>query len=136
MQVQKRRFETLSYWFASSLFVCHEMDAVGRAEWKLLYVLRDLEDSNAYIWFVLLHIPIYVALLWGSNAGGLLEKTVRIGLSSFLVIHAGLHFRLRNDPLYFFTPPVETITVYGAAVASMIFLMFQFVWREHDRQHP
>lgn len=132
MQTQKSRLGSLIYWLAFSLFICHEMDAVARAEWNLLYVLRDLEDSAAYIWFILLHIPIYVALLWGSSAGGRLEKIARMGLTVLLVIHAGLHFRLQNDPLYLFEPPVETITVYGAAAASMIYLALQFFSQERD----
>lgn len=45
-------------------FIAHELDAVHRHEWRLLFVLRGMPDEAARRAFVLLHVPLFAVLLW------------------------------------------------------------------------
>ena len=48
---------------AVTLLLLHEMDAIDKREWRLLFVLRRLPDDGALRWFIVLHLPLFVALL-------------------------------------------------------------------------
>lgn len=47
----------LLFLFNLSLFLLHEMDAIRRSEWKLFFVLQDMDDAKAYKVFTLIHLP-------------------------------------------------------------------------------
>ena len=46
-----------------ALLFVHEMDAIRREEWKMFIVLKNMADEKAYHIFMLLHVPLYMALL-------------------------------------------------------------------------
>ncbi|MEM5012432.1 DUF6713 family protein [Niallia taxi] len=53
----------LPLYFFHSLFLLHEMDAIRRSEWRMFIVLKDTEDSTAYMVFTLIHLPLYTIIL-------------------------------------------------------------------------
>jgi len=55
------------YYLDVAALITHELDAVRHAEWGLLYLLRDLPQTEAYTTFVGLHVPIVFAILWFSS---------------------------------------------------------------------
>lgn len=111
---------------AVALLLGHELDAVGRAEWNLLPVLDGLQQVTAERVFVLLHIPLVWLLLWASfHPSDTIQRRTRVGVCVFLVIHGGLHAAMSGHAQYTFEPPVETITVYGAAVVAAIYLIVE-----------
>ena len=109
-----------------ALLLGHELDAVARAEWRLLPILSGLADATAERAFVLLHIPLVASLLWASfHRSERVRSRTRIGLCAFLVVHGGLHAALSGHPHNQFEAPVETITVYGAAAVGALYLFLR-----------
>lgn len=107
-----------------SFFLGHELDAVSQAEWRLLYGLRDLPPPMAESWFVLLHVPLLAAvfgLCWHRNRAT--RECSRLLLAGFTVVHAGLHYHLREHPLNSFDSPLSQALIGGSACLGAIYLM-------------
>ena len=103
--------------------LAHELDAVTQSEWKLLFVLRHLSDLLARNLFVTLHVPAVAILLWlTQHPSKVVREWSRTGLASFMVIHAGLHWNLRNHPLNTFTSPLSLSLIYGAGLLGFIYV--------------
>jgi hypothetical protein len=115
-----------------SLLFAHEVDAVLQAEWRLLYVLREMPEPLAAQWFVAIHVPLFVLVLGLVYHSALNKQTVsRIAISAFAIVHAGLHFRLRNDPLNLFEPTLSLALIYGAALLAACYLGLK--WRSRGK---
>lgn len=99
-------------------FVTHEMDAMLHGEWRMLPVLNGMDDNNAAQLFLLLHIPLFFGLIWSLFIASWRSKAA-IAFSLLIILHSIAHFILSNHALYSFVPPIETITVYGAALSSL-----------------
>ena len=54
----------LLFYLAFSGLITHELDAVHKHEWRLLFVLRSMADAPACRAFVLLRVPLFAVLLW------------------------------------------------------------------------
>lgn len=109
----------LLFYLGLAVLLAHEMDAVHKHEWRLMFILRAMPDERARDLFVLAHVPVVVILLWliGHPA-----EPVRLGtmvaMDLFLVVHAGLHWRLSEHPKYEFNTPLSRLLIYGAAVVG------------------
>lgn len=124
MSEQSRNWTNALFCAGFALLLGHELDAVARAEWNLLPILSGLAQPAAERAFVLLHVPLFALLLWSSfHRSENLRRRTRQGLCGFLVVHGGLHAALSGHPLYAFTAPVETLTVYGAALVGALYLL-------------
>ena len=107
-----------------AMFLAHEMDAVAQHEWRLLYVLRSMPEPIAQHAFVLLHVPLVAFLAWfGWHANAAVRTAARLGMAGFMVIHAGLHWRLSADPLYTFHDPASVFLVYGSIVPAIALIV-------------
>ncbi|MGL4234017.1 MAG: DUF6713 family protein [Casimicrobium sp.] len=105
----------------------HEVDAALQKEWRLLYVLRDMPEHLAASWFVAIHIPLFAFLIaFVYHPKRKTQTVARIAVSTFAIVHAGLHFRLRNDPLNLFVSPLSIGLIYGAASLGVCYLC---MWR-------
>ena len=111
----------LSLVLAVALLAVHEMDAMTHAEWALLPILSGLSDAVGRDVFILLHIPLYIGLFWALFFAAWKAIAARV-YCGVLVIHAIVHFLMSGHELYSFSAPIETITVYGAAIAGLIYL--------------
>lgn len=87
--------------------------------------LSSLPDDTARSLFIWLHIPLYAGLLWVMFCATWRLLAGRI-FSIAMIAHAIAHFALSRHELYTFIPPIETITVYGAAFAGLTFLVLSF----------
>ncbi len=100
----------------------HELDAMTQSEWRLLYVLRNLNDEQGRWWFVALHIPLFWALIvLTHHSSDLVQRASRIGFAAFCIIHALLHWRLASDTLSTFTSPLSWSLILGAAALGAVF---------------
>lgn len=107
-----------------STLLAHELDAMMQAEWRLLFVLRRFPDLLARHIFVALHIPVVAVLLWlTQHPSSLVQRWTRIVLSSFMVVHAGLHWNLRNHPLNTFMSLLSLSLIYGAGLLGFIYIV-------------
>ncbi|MEO1660556.1 MAG: DUF6713 family protein [Pseudomonadota bacterium] len=111
----------LSLITAFSLLAVHEMDAMTHAEWRLLPGLSQIADETARGIFVWLHIPLYIGALWALFLASWRRIAGRV-FSAAMIAHAFAHFVLSGHELYTFMPPIETVTVYGAALAGAVYL--------------
>lgn len=101
----------------------HELDAMTQSEWRLLYMLRGLSSADGQFWFVVLHVPLFAGLLWLIAQAPLqVRHHAQSALALFAVIHAGLHYRLSDDPLYSFHEPLSVALIAGAALLGALFL--------------
>lgn len=105
------------FYVAFATLIGHELDAVHKREWRLLFVLRNLPEPRARAAFVLAHVPLLAVLLWWlGHPQDSVRLTAVLALDFFMVVHAGLHWRLSTHPLYEFNTPVSRLLIYGAAV--------------------
>lgn len=113
----------LIFYLAFSTLLAHELDAVHKREWRLLFVLRAMPDESARRAFVLLHVPLVAVLLWLTAFP---DETVRlwtiVSLDLFMVVHAGLHWRLSDHPKYAFHTAHSQLLIGGAAALALIHL--------------
>ncbi|WP_425461079.1 DUF6713 family protein [Gracilimonas mengyeensis] len=92
-----------TFYIALSGFIAHELDAVHKKEWRLLFVLRNMEEYKARSLFIILHVPLFSVLFWlVTHPDASIKFWSVIGLDVFLIIHAGLHWRLSSHPDYDF----------------------------------
>lgn len=99
----------------------HELDAIDKKEWRLLFGLRKMDEMHASILFLLLHIPLVVIILTLAYAGSSnVAYFSRLSLDVFAVIHLGLHWRLRNHPKNKFTGPISYGPIVGAAILGSL----------------
>ena len=115
----------LSLIVAVALLAVHEMDAITLAEWRLLPILSSMKDGAAREAFVLLHIPLYIGLVWALVFASWKELAGRV-FSLAIIAHTTAHFLLSGHEFYTFSAPIETVTVYGAAAAALIYLALSF----------
>jgi hypothetical protein len=102
----------------------HELDAMTQSEWRLLYVMRDLNDHQARWWFVVLHVPFFwVFISLTHHAQHKLQSISHISLAAFCIVHALLHLRLSNDPLSTFTTSLSWSLIVGAAALGSAYLV-------------
>lgn len=105
----------------------HELDAVRHAEWRLLYVLRELSEAAAYPAFLLAHLPLFAGVLWlGFHRNARLRRGFRLVAAGFLVVHAALHLRLSGRPEYGFDGPVSSGLIFAAAGCGAAYLVLAF----------
>lgn len=111
------------FYLGLGLLLAHEMDAVHKHEWRLLFVLRAMPDERARDLFVLAHVPVVMALLWLlTQPSELVQLGTVVVMDAFLIVHAGLHWRLSNHPKYEFNTPVSRLLIYGAAAVGAMHL--------------
>ncbi len=104
-----------------ALLASHEIDAALAAEWRLLFGLRSLPDGPAATAFTLLHVPLFMALLWWLfHPKPPVQRLGRAVFMSFLVIHAGLHARLAGHSLYGFEGWPSNLLIYGAGAVGLL----------------
>ena len=115
---------SLLFHLGFSTLLAHELDAMTQAEWRLLFVLRHFSDLLARTLFVTLHVPVVALLLWlTQHPSSVVRRWTRTGLASFMAIHAGLHWNLRNHPLNTFTSPLSLSLIYGAGLLGFIYVV-------------
>jgi hypothetical protein len=113
----------LLFYLAFAGLLSHELDAVHKHEWRLLFVLRNMPDEQARDAFILIHVPALVLLLWLLNHSDIAVRTpAMLALDGFMVIHAGLHWRLSSNPKYEFNAPISRLLIFGTAVIALIHL--------------
>jgi len=110
-----------------SLLLMHEMDAIDKEEWRLMFVLRKLPRERALRWFITLHFPIFVGLLFLVAAGpSATTRWVEGGVDLFLIVHAVLHENLsRTGDESFANSYSHTVILSAAAfaVAHLVYLL-------------
>ena len=126
--------ENFFFWLGFSILLVHEMDAVRLKEWRILPVLAQLDDQRGFALFTLAHIPICTLLLMGLSSEIVADGkgTLMLGLDWFMIVHAGLHFLLRNLPRNEFKTVFSWLLIGGAAGAGGIDALLYYVTTVHS----
>ncbi|WP_339208319.1 DUF6713 family protein [Paenibacillus sp. FSL K6-3182] len=111
----------LLFLFNLSLFLLHEMDAIRRSEWKLFFVLQDMDDAKAYKVFTLIHLPLYtiiLALLFSQY------QTITFWvIDIFLMIHSILHLFYEKHSRNEFKNTFSRLIIYPMGILAAIHLL-------------
>ncbi len=110
-----------------SLLFAHELDAVGKREWRLLFVLRRMSDEQAHRWFVSLHVPLFVGVLTlvGASESTIVAAFV-LAVDAFLVIHLVLHERLHAQGEVAFGSRFSRSFIWLGAALGVLHLFLSF----------
>lgn len=112
------------FYLAFAGLIAHEIDAVHKHKWRLLFVLRGMPDEPARRAFVFLHVPLFAVLLWlAAHTDDAVRFWTMLSLDAFLVIHAGLHWRLSDHPKYEFNTPHSWLFIFGTAALAAVHLL-------------
>ena len=96
----------------------HELDAIQQHEWRAFFGFTPLSDEAAYRLFTALHVPLLLFILWNLHS-----YPFQVGLDIFLIIHAGVHWILRNHPLVTFNNWFSRIWIFGGALLGALHLL-------------
>lgn len=93
------------------------------AEWRVLPLASLLDPEVGRIVFVVLHVPLF-ALVLGGLTSRLPEHAAQLHfwVSSFLVVHAGLHLAFARHPANEFEGVLSNTLTFGAAVFGAVHL--------------
>ena len=109
-----------------SLRVVHEMDAIRGKEWKMFIILKDMPEEKAYPIFMLLHIPLYTAILFL-----LFSSFFQAGyyiVDIFLIAHLLLHLFFRDHPANRLNGPISKWIIYSSGALAVLHLIGWFVF--------
>lgn len=116
---------TILYYLGLSTLFTHELDAIMQAEWRLLFVLREMNDQSAYPIFLILHIPAFFLFFWLSHHS---SQGIKLGFrrvaAAFLIIHASIHFYLAGVPENQFQSLLSNTLIYAAATFGLLYIFF------------
>lgn len=122
------RIQNLLFNLGLATLATHELDAVTQSEWHLLYILNSLPEQIAATSFVAIHVPFFAIIYWlGFNENTRIREWSRIVFAIFLIVHAGLHKRLENHPLYTFNSPLSQGLIFGAGLLGLLYLIVAYV---------
>jgi hypothetical protein len=103
------------------------MDAIRAKEWKMFIILKDMREETAYITFSLIHLPLYVWVIFSISQYWSGEYAlVWLIADVFLILHAGVHFLFRKHAANSFTSAYSNALIYGMALLSAVHLMLLF----------
>jgi hypothetical protein len=109
------------YILAITLLLTHELDAVARSEWRILPILRAMPEPLAAHAFIVGHVPLFVILGWLATHPDLtVRHATELVISAFCVVHAGLHWLLRNHPANSFGNRTSQILIWSCASAGAL----------------
>lgn len=108
------------FYLSFCLLLVHEMDAIRCHEWRIFPLLSRLDDETGYLIFTAAHVPLYGFLFWKLFEAGALNEAWAAGLSGFSIVHAGLHWLLRNHPRYEFNSAFSKTLIGGAGLAGAL----------------
>lgn len=103
-----------------ALFVIHEMDAVRRIEWRMIFPINRLPDVTAHNVFCALHLPLFGLLFWMLSLPA--DQTalwLKATFDGFLVFHLGLHLVFFRHPENRFTSLFSHILIVAMALGGI-----------------
>ena len=123
----RRRVAEIAFYLGIGALVTHELDAMTHHEWRLLPLLKSLEDDLGRTWFVVLHVPLFALMIaWIASPRATTRTLARRVVCAFLVIHAGLHAWFVGHPDYSFGSWLSNALIFGGGAMGAVYLALQF----------
>lgn len=102
-----------------ALLLTHELDAIQRHEWRIFPFICRLKDDTAYYVFTVLHVPLFVLLLWlMCHPSENVRYGFQVSMDVFFIVHLGLHQLLKSHPKYEFTGLFSRAIILLLAIAG------------------
>lgn len=115
------------FYLGLGLLCSHELDAMPNHEWRVLPLLRSVEDAMGEFLFVLAHVPLFAIVIGLVASLNMRRRTVsRIAVSAFLVVHTFLHWFFGDHPHYEFHSTLSSALIVGAGICGCAFLALEF----------
>lgn len=114
------RSESLYRLSAACLFT-HELDSTLIQSWHPLSLSSNASvyfDQQIFMWA---HVPIVVGLLLLAETGS--RAALRYGLCVFAVVHVGLHWFYRDQPVYEFSSFASWVLILLAGIFGAAYLV-------------
>jgi hypothetical protein len=122
------------FFLTLGMLFTHELDAMPNHEWRGLPGLGALPDDVAMVAFVVLHVPLFAAVV--AFVASPIERTrtiARFVVAGFVVVHAGLHALSMGDPGYEFSSLLSTSLIFGGGVLGALYLALEIRSRRGSR---
>jgi hypothetical protein len=117
----------LIFYTGLSLLLTHELDAIKQHEWRIFPGLSNLKDNLSYPLFVILHIPLFILILWLlCHPSEYVQFWFQISVDGFLIIHLGLHHFFKSHDKYEFTQQFSKIIINLMALTGLIHIILLF----------
>jgi len=114
------RSESLYRLSAACLFT-HELDSTFSQSWHPLSLSSNAAlyfDQQIFMWA---HVPIVIGLLLLAETGN--RAALRYGMCLFAVVHVGLHWFYRNQPVYDFSSAASWVLILLAGIFGAAYLV-------------
>ena len=119
------------FYVGLGLLCSHELDAMPNHEWRVLPLLRLLEDSVGQFAFVVAHVPLFAIVIGLVASLNIRRRTVsRLVVSAFLIVHTFLHWLFSDHPHYDFDSLLSSALIVGAGLCGVAYLLIE--WRSTD----
>jgi len=110
-----------------ALLLLHEMDAIRNAEWKMLIILKDMNDTKAFKMFTLLHLPLYIITLML-----ILSEKYQIiayyAIDMFLIVHSILHLIFERHSKNGLKNVFSRSIIYTMGLLSIFHILITYFW--------
>ncbi|MEL6449399.1 MAG: DUF6713 family protein [Pseudomonadota bacterium] len=121
------------FYLGLALLCTHELDAMPNHEWRVLPLLRLLEDAVGQSVFVVAHVPLFaiiIGLVASLNVRR--RRNSRIAVAVFLVAHTFLHWLFSDHPHYEFDSMLSSALIAGAGLCGAFYLAFEWAGKGSD----
>ena len=111
-----------------ALLISHEMDAIRCKEWSMFIVLKDMKENKGYLAFSIVHIPLYIGLIYLIAYGS--TNTINIfSLCSdiFLIFHWAIHYLFRNKQQNYFKSLYSLVIINSMGIISLVHIIIWFI---------
>ena len=117
-------FLDLIFYLGLALLLIHEIDAIRCQEWRMMVILKNMENKKAYQIFILFHIPVLILIFWFLGQPNMVVRFwFQIIVDSFLIIHKLLHLLFRNHKENSFTSGFSKGIINGMAIVGLVHLV-------------
>lgn len=99
----------------------------------MLPLVRSLPDDVGMAVFVALHVPLFAVLVaLVASARPRVRRLSRIGIATFLIVHALMHRLFTDHPSYEFSSRLSEWLIFGGAALGAAYLAMELF----DRRTP
>ncbi len=114
----------LIFYSGFALLITHELDAIKCHEWRIFPGLSNLKEDLSYYLFVVLHIPLFILLLWLlCHPSEQVRYWFQVGIDFFLIIHFGLHQFFKSHKQYEFKQLFSKSIIIMMALMGLIHIL-------------
>ncbi len=114
------RAESL-YRMSAACLLTHELDSTLRQSWNQLALSTSSYSSFDQQIFMWAHVPVVIGMLLLGETGH--RAAIRYGLCVFAVVHVGLHWFYRNQPVYDFSSLASWVLILLAGIFGAAYLV-------------